>query len=689
MDMKSTKHQETISKMTLEQKFRFLTGVDSNATYDVPELGIAPMYCHDSPFGPRVPLSRNEYATQAASAFPNSSGNKEAVATAFPTGCALGATWNRSLLKEVGQAIGQEHKAYGVTALLGPAVNIKRHPLCGRNFEYFAEDPFLSGELGAAYVIGAQKNHIAACPKHYIANNQERGRFSVSSEMDERTMREIYLAPFERIVKKAAPWSIMCAYNRINGVYASESSFLLDDVLRKEWGFDGVIISDWGAVKNRAYSLKASIELCMPYQKEAFFQLQQAYAAGEITDEEIDGAVDRLLTLQDRTNESPVEPAIDFKKHHMLAVQAARESITLLKNDGTLPLQAEAVKRILIIGERADQPFIGGDGSSRVQNPAMLTTPLQEIRHILGQDADIDFWGESEINTFDHEVGVLEGKIAEAAKAADAVIIFANQDYSCTSETMDRNDIEIPPYQEHMIRAAHRVNAHVIVVLNTGSAISTYKWSPCAHAILVSWLGGQGMGRAVAETLFGLNNPSGKLAETFPKRLDDVLSLRDYPGDGYKTEYREKLMVGYRHFDTNNIEPEYPFGFGLSYTSFSYSDLEINGRTVSFLLKNTGCCAGAEIAQVYVSAPRCSWLSHPQKELKGFEKVYLRPQEEKRVVIALEKRDFQYWNPMLHDWVSEPGEYHIFVGSSSRTLLLSAPVYIKDEHKITFAASAE
>lgn len=683
------KHKELIEKMTLEQKFKFLTGVNSNATYSMPDLGIDEMRCHDSPFGPRIKTFYDDYAKQTRSAFPNNDGGDEAVSTAFPTGSAMGATWNTELIKEVGSAIGNEHKAYGVNALLGPALNIKRHPLCGRNFEYFSEDPVLSGELGAAYVSGAQENGVAACPKHFIANNQERGRFSVSSEMDERTMREIYLLPFEKIVKKSNPWSIMCAYNRINGVYASESKLLLNDILRDEWGFDGVVISDWCAVKNRAYSLLASIELCMPYQEEAYGQLEEAYNKGDITKEDIDSAVDRLLTFYDRTKEKPATPEIDFEAHHEIALKAAREAITMIKNNGALPLNKKEVKRLLVVGERAKAPFIGGDGSSRVKNPPVVNTPLEELEKLLGEKAEIEFLGDKEINQYDNEIGYMEGGIAEKAAKADAVIVFANQDFSCTSETMDRSDIELPPYQEHVIRVAHRVNSKVIVVLNVGSAISTYKWNRCADAILVSWLSGQAMGRAIAETIFGDNNPSGKLSETFPSRLSDVLSLENYPGDGKKTVYREGLLVGYRHFDTNRIEPEYEFGFGLSYTSFEYSDIELNGLDVSFTVKNTGGVYGGETAELYIASPSESWLSHPKKELKGFSKVFLQPGEEKRITISLEKRDFMYWNPMLHDWVAEPGEYTIFVGESSRKLPLSVKVNIKDEHMLTFDPSEE
>lgn len=677
-------HREIIEKLSMEEKFRFLTGIDVNATYPLNGVDVKSMRCHDGPFGVRMPVEKNEYAGRVRSAFPNCSDGEEAVATAFPTGCAMGATWNRNLVRRLGEAIGKEHKAYGVNVMLGPSVNIKRHPLCGRNFEYFSEDPVLSGELGAAYVEGVQANEIAACPKHYMGNNQERGRFSVSSEMDERTMRELYLFPFERIVRKSHPWSIMCSYNRVNGVYASESRFLMDEILRGEWGFDGVIVSDWGSVKERANSLRASVELCMPYQEEAFGQLKQAFEGGDITEEMIDGAVDRLLSLYDRTS-APSKDNIDFEGHHRLALEAALESVTMLKNEGALPLDAGGIKRIMVIGQTAVSPYVGGDGSSRVKNPPYKSTPLEEIRKIT--EAEIDFWGDERLNTYDNEIGIMETRVLEAAAESDVILIFASQDYSCYSETMDRNQIELEPYMEHTIRTASRVGKKVIVILNTGSAISTWKWRHYADGILVSWLGGQGMGQAVAETLFGMNNPSGKLAETFPKRLEDVLSLRYYPGDFRKTVYDEKLLVGYRHFDKNSVEPDYEFGFGLSYTTFEYSNLEIRGREVAFTLGNMGQTAGKETAQLYLGAPAGSWLSHPVKELKAFEKVELQPGEEKRVVITLEEHDFEFYNIMLHRWVAENGDYQVLVGGSSRNLPLRGEIAWKEDLPYTFVSN--
>lgn len=679
-------HKQIIEKLSLEEKLHFLTGMDVNQTCPLPEAGIQSMKCYDGPYGLKMPLGGDENAEKIRSAFPACMGGKDVVSTAFPNGCALGATWNRELVKEVGAALGNEDRAYGVNVALGPSVNIKRHPLCGRNFEYFSEDPVISGELGAAYVEGIQENGVAACPKHYIANNQERGRFSVSSEMDERTMREIYLKPFETIVKKSAPWSMMCSYNRVNGIYASESKYLMDDILRGEWGFEGVIVSDWGAVHERAYSLKASVELCMPYQKEAFGQLMTAYEKGDITEEMIDGAVDRMLTLYDRTHHED-ETVIDFEKHHETALAAAREAVTLLKNENNaLPFDAKTMKRIMVLGETAVHPYFGGDGSSRVKNPPHKETPLDEMKRIAGSDVEFDFWGDDRLNTYDNEIGIMEGSVYRAMMKSDAVVIFASQDYSCYSETMDRNHIEIEPYLEHTIRIADMAGKRAVVVLNVGSAVSTWKWKHYADAILVSWTAGQAMGTAVAETLFGINNPSGKLAETFPKNLSDVLSLNYYPGDFKKTVYDEKLLVGYRHFDTNHIEPDYEFGYGLSYTTFEYSDLEISNLEVAFTLKNTGNVAGKEVAELYLAAPKDSWLSHPEKELKAFEKVFLNPGEEKRIVFTLKEEDFKSYNGMLHGWMAETGEYQVFVGASSRNLPLRGKISFEEKLPYTFSS---
>lgn len=682
--------EKLINEMTLEEKFHFLTGAGMNHAQSVERLGIATMRLHDGPFGLRMKAKdeKRGMVQKVRSAFPNSSGGEEVVSTAFPTGAAMGAAWDPELVYRIGEALGEELRTYGIQAILGPAMNLKRHPLCGRNFEYFSEDPELTQELAEAYVKGVQSKKVAACPKHFALNNQERGRFTVSSEADERTMRELYLRPFEKVVKNANPWSIMCSYNRINGILASEHHQLMQEILRDEWGFDGIIVSDWGAVRNRAYSLLASIELCMPYQEEAFGQLQEAYDKHTIDDEVVNEAVRHLLRFYERTMTDREQMVCDFEQHHELALQAARESVVLLKNEKhALPIRENTVKKVLVLGETAVHPFIGGDGSSRVANPYRVDSPLEELKKCLGQETEVEFLGRSWLNTYDNEIGVMETKLWHKASEADCVIIFASQDYSNYSEAMDRNGIELDPYMEYVIGSCHRANKRVIVVLNVGSAVSTWKWKAYADAILVSWTGGQAMGRAIAETICGKNNPSGKLAETFPRRLQDAPAVEEYPGDGYKTVYHERMLIGYRHYDQMQIEPDYEFGFGLSYSSFSYQDIALEGDCLSFTVSNDSDLDGDEVAQVYVQFPDNSWTSHPVKELKAFQRVRLKAGEKRRVEIPVTEDFFIYYNVSLKKWAMEAGVYTILVGGSSGNLPLSvkreckAPEYITTEYK--------
>lgn len=681
-------YNQIIGEMTLEEKFHYLTGADVNAGYRLERFPIEVMRYHDGPFGLNLKAEDNSrkdtMESKVRSAFPNAVKGEEVPATAFPTGCAMGATWDEELIRQVGEALGEEYHAYGINAILGPAINIKRHPLCGRNFEYFSEDPYLSGKLGSAYVKGVQEKGVSACPKHYAANNQENGRYHVSSEVDERTLREIYYKPFEMVVKEAKPWSIMCAYNRLNGVYASEHKQLLNDILREEWGFDGIIISDWGSVKNRAYSLLASIEMCMPYQEEAYGQLEEAYNSGLINDEIIDEALMHLFKFYERTKSVYEESSCDFASHHKIAQEAARKSIVMLKNqNNALPLEREKIRKILVVGEGAVTPYIGGDGSSRVANPTKVDIPLEELKDILGEDVHVEFMGEDKVTAYKNPIGPMELELVNKASDSDAVIVFVNGNFASHSEAVDRNHIEIEPNLEASIRACRRVNKRIIVVLNIGSAMSTYKWESCADGILVSWLGGQGMGRAIAETLCGMNNPSGKLPETFPKCLGDVESLKNYPGDGRKVVYREQLMVGYRHFDTNQVEPNYPFGFGLSFSDFSYSDIALEDDKLTFSITNNSDIDGEEVAQVYLGFPSSSWNSHPAQELKAFKKVSVPAHETVRVEIRLADDAYTYYNVALDKWTVEEGTYTIKVGGSSRNLPLSVKKKIKQEEHIT------
>lgn len=681
-------YKTMINEMTTDEKFHYLTGADMNAGYKLERFPIERMRYHDGPFGLRMKVKdsggQRELEERIRSAFPSAVKGKEVVSTAFPTGCAMGASWDVDLIRRVGNALGEEFRAYGINAVLGPAMNIKRHPLCGRNFEYFSEDPYLTGKLAAAYVRGVQEKGVAACPKHFAVNNQENGRFWLSSEVDERTLREIYFRPFEMVVKEAKPWSIMCAYNRLNGVYASEHRQLLKEILREEWGFDGIVISDWGAVKNRAYSLLASVEMCMPYQEEAFGQLQEAYQEGVIDDEVIDGALERLFTFYDRTKGVYSPASCDFEKHHELAVEAEKKSIVLLKNeDHALPLDKEKIRKLLVIGEGAVKPYIGGDGSSRVANPARVDIPLEELKKILGEGICIDFMGTDKIDAYNNEIGPMETEIAEKASDSDAVLIFVNQNFACHSEAVDRSNIEIDPNLEHAVRVSSRVNDRVIVIMNVASAMSTWKWDFRVQGILVSWLGGQGMGRAVAETLCGLNNPSGKLPETFPRRLEDVEALKNYPGDGYKVAYKEQMMVGYRHFDTNHIPVNYAFGFGLSYSEFQYSNICLEGDRLAFDVSNASGRDGEEVAQVYVEFPENSWSGHPQKELRAFEKVFVPAHSSVKVSVALSEDFFAFYHTAFRKWMVEEGIYRIRVGGSSVHLPLAAEVKMEMKEYMT------
>ncbi len=681
-------YQKIISEMTLEEKFLYLTGVDMNSGYKLERFPVERMRYHDGPFGLRmkeVDNSRQDMMEQKIrSAFPNAVKGKEVPSTAFPTGCSMGATWDEKVIRRVGNALGEEYCAYGINGILGPAMNIKRHPMCGRNFEYFSEDPYLTGKLAGAYVTGVQEKGVGACPKHFAMNNQENGRQYVSSEADERTMREIYLRPFEIMTKEAKPWSIMCSYNRINGVYASEHKQLLQEILRGEWGFDGIVISDWGAVKNRAYSLLASIEMCMPYQEEALGQLQEAYEQGVIDDEIIDEALTRLFCYYERTKGVYQQSECDFQKHHELAVEAAEKSFVLLKNENhMLPLEKGKIRRLLVIGDGAVHPYIGGDGSSRVANPTQVDIPLEELEKELGENGVVEYMGLEKTDAYHNEIGPMENEIAERGSQADAVLVFVNQNFACHSEAVDRNTIEIPPNLEYAIRAARRVNDRVIVLLNTADAIATWKWEFCAGAILVTWLSGQGMGRAIVNTLFGRNNPSGKLPETFPKRLEDVKSLENYPGDEHKVVYEERMMVGYRHFDTNHIEPDYEFGFGLSYSEFRFRDLVQEGSQLTFAIENVSDVDGEEVAQVYVEFPWDSWNSHPLHELRAFQKVFVPAHTAREVTIELTEDAFTYYNPALQKWTVEEGVYKIYVGNSSRNLPLCVEKKIAQKEYLT------
>jgi beta-glucosidase len=671
-----------INRLSLEEKFALLTGRDSWRTVAVERLGIPAVVMADGPHGLRkttTDLNGRETTLQA---------------TSFPTAAAMAATWNPQLVGEVGRALGAECGALEVDILLGPGVNIKRTPLCGRNFEYFSEDPFLAGELAVAYVNGVQSQGVGTSLKHFATNNQEFDRFQISSEVDLRTLREIYLKPFETVVRKAQPWTVMCAYNRLNGIYCSENQFLLSRLLRKEWGFQGIVVSDWNAVHDRTKSLLAGLELEMPFSGDSMANLRYAYKNGLITAADLDGALERLLSLIDRavTARNRRVRKFDSTRHHALAKQAALEAITLLKNeDGILPIQRQFTKRIVVIGEFAVKPVIQGDGSSHVQ-PLTVDSPLECLRKLAGTEVEVTYFpvysaDKPLVNQLNHALA--------AVPSADRVIIFAGNRGGnmaegrdgIESEGYDRSSLALSPEMERTILQAAARNPNTVVVIQAGAAVAMSAWIAKVKAVVYAWYSGQAGGAALADLLFGVANPSGKIAETFPIEIADTPAAATYPGNGFASWYSEGIMVGYRYYDTFGKEVLFPFGFGLSYTTFAYSDLRITPTgvvsandpvTVSCRVKNTGAMEGKETVQLYIRDTTGKVL-RPDKELKAFAKIDLQPGEAKEVRFQLSQDAFAYFNTSLDRWHVASGTYRILIGASSRDIRLEGSVTLLAE----------
>jgi len=665
--------KEIISTLSIDEKLSLLIGKDTWNTVGIEEKGVPSICVSDGPHGLRKVCTDENGQTFT----------KEAVC--FPTASAVSATWNTELAKKVGQAIGEECAANDVDIILGPGTNIKRTPLCGRNFEYFSEDPVLAGELSAAYIEGVQSTGIGTSLKHFATNNQEYDRLHVSTEVDIRTLREIYLKPFEIAVKKAKPTTVMCAYNRLNGIYCSENKFLLNDILREEWGFDGFVVSDWGSVHDRVKSLKASLELQMPYDEKAFDALKRAYENGAITDEEIDSAVERLLNIVFRlyNNRNHRVKEYNLDAHHQLAKEVALEAVTLLKNEGNiLPIKKEAVKSIAVIGRFAKEPIIQGGGSAHV-NAVKTDNAFDRIMELAGSDIEIKY--NDLCTSWPNTSGINNiGEALNFANHSDMAIVFVGSPINDESEGYDRTSITLPSQIEDAILKIAAKNPNTVVVIQAGSAIDMSSWIDKVKGVVFAWFTGQAGGSAVAEILFGLSNPSGKIAETFPLNIEDTPSYVTYPGNGYASWYAEGLMVGYRYYDTYRKEVLFPFGHGLSYTTFEYKDLSIapdtaseeDEITVKLKIKNTGNMQGKETVQLYVRDTDCKVL-RPDKELKAFCKVDLKPGEEKEVEFKLDKSAFSYFNTSLNDWHVESGKFEILVGASSRDIRLKGNVYIQ------------
>lgn len=650
--------KKLVSEMTLEEKAGMCSGKDFWHTKSVERLGIPSVMVSDGPHGLRKQDLQGDHLGV----------NESIKAVCFPAGCATASSFDRELLKSMGEALGEECLAEDVAVLLGPGANIKRSPLCGRNFEYFSEDPYLASEIAASHIEGVQSRNVGTSLKHFLANNQENRRMSASSEIDERTLREIYLAAFEGAVKKAKPWTVMCSYNRINGVYASENRDMLTGVLREEWGFDGFTVSDWGAVNERAKGVQAGLDLEMPSSygiNDAL--IIQAVKEGALQEKELDTAVERILNIVFCYVEGRKSDVNwDMEEHHALSEKIASESMVLLKNEGILPLKKE--QKIAFIGEFAEKPRFQGGGSSHIN--CFKTVSAREA--VKGMDNIVYAKGyESKKDEISEELMAEAVKIAEEAEAA---VIFAGLPDSFESEGYDRTHMRLPDCQNYLIEKISEVQKNVIVVLHNGSPVEM-PWIDKVKAVLEVYLGGQAVGSAAVRVLFGEINPSGKLAETFPLRLEDNPSYLCYGGEKDKVLYQEGIFVGYRYYDKKNMEVLFPFGHGLSYTTFEYSDLSLSTDrlkegecvTVSVKITNTGSVFGKEAVQLYVQ-PEKSAVIRPVRELKGFEKVALEPGETKTVEFQLGKRAFAYYNTEIHDWYVESGEYVIQIGKSSRQL---------------------
>ncbi|NEW06979.1 glycosyl hydrolase [Paenibacillus sp. SYP-B3998] len=657
-----------LEKLTLKEKARLCAGADLWSTIAVERLGIPSLFMADGPNGIRK--EQNDVLLGGA-----------APATCFPTASALGSSWNTGLLHEIGRALGKECNRLGVDLLLGPGINMKRSPLCGRNFEYYSEDPFLSGELGAAFVTGVQSQKVGATLKHYACNNTEFERMTINSEVDERTLREIYLAAFERIVKKANPWAIMSAYNKVNGTYVSENNYLLNDILRNEWGFQGIVMSDWLAVNDRVNSVEAGLNLEMPGPADSSCeQIIEAVHAGRLDVSTLDNVVRNLLSVIESVSEPrKMDDEWNFDDHHLLAQQAAEECIVLLKNDRQiLPLDPKQIASIAVVGKFALSPLYQGEGSAKV-NPTRLDVPLEELRNIVGSGSDLQFaQGYLEEDEPNEELLIAAVSLA---KEAEVALLFVGIPQG---EACDRTHIDLPANQINLIKAVAAVQSNCVVIINAGSAVGMDAWIEAVPVVVDAWMPGQAGGGAVAKILFGLTNPSGKLSETFPVKLSDNPSYLNFPGENGKTLYGEGLFIGYRYYDKKEIEPLFPFGHGLSYTSFEYTNLTCDRKqlkdsdplTVTIDITNTGDCPGMEIVQLYIHDQACRWV-RPEKELKSFAKVALDTGVTKTVSFVLNPRDFCYYDSALKMWTTDTGYFTIMVGSSSRDIRLSVDMYME------------
>lgn len=661
------KYQDIISKLTLQEKINLCTGKDFWHMNGVSRLGIPSICLTDGPHGLRKKIE-------------NSSGmslNTSVPTTCFPTAATTASSWDPALLYEMGQALGEECLQEKVSVILGPGVNMKRSPLCGRNFEYFSEDPVLAGEVAAGLINGIQSKGVGTSLKHFAANSQETRRMKIDSVVDERTLREIYLTAFEIAVKKAQPWTVMNCYNRVNGVYGADNHWLQTKVLRDEWGFKGLVVSDWGAVNDRVKGIKAGNDLEMPtsggYNSG---KLYDAVLSGELDEADLDVAVDRVLDLIFKSKETLCDYTYDKQAHHEVARKVAAGSMVLMKNDDDI-LPVSKDKKIAIIGELARTPRYQGAGSSHIC-PTKLDNAFDEFI----EAGYTPLYAPGYSCKSDKPNYALIADAVAVAEKCDTVLLFVGLTDEYEAEGYDRDHMDLPASHNELIDAVCAVNPNTAVVLFGGSPV-TLPWLSKVKGLLNAYLGGQAGGSAIVDIVSGKVNPSGKLAETYPYALSDTPAYNNFPGTVKTVEYRESVYIGYRYYDTANKDVQFPFGYGLSYTKFEYSDIKLSKKSikdtdtlnVSFKIKNVGSVAGAEVAQVYVSDKE-STIFRPKKELKGFTKVFLEAGEEKTVSVELDKRAFAYYNININDWHVESGDFDILVGASSKDIRLTATVKV-------------
>ena len=650
-----------LKELTLEEKCALLSGAETFKTRGMPEHGIPQIWLSDGPHGLRKQAGESDHLGL----------NPSVPATCFPTASAVANSWDAALGEEIGAALGEEAAAQEVSVVLGPGLNMKRNPLCGRSFEYFSEDPYLAGKLAAGYIRGIQSKGVAACPKHFAVNSQETRRMASDSIVDERTLREIYLTGFEIAVKEGHPRSIMSSYNLVNGTYANENKHLLMEILRGEWGFDGAVITDWGGSNDHALGVKNGSTLEMPAPGgDSVRELLAAVESGKISESDIDARLSELLPLVFDTkaalDAAPRE--FDAAAHHALARRAAEESLVLLKNEGAL-LPLAAGTKVAVIGDFAKNPRYQGAGSSMVnstQVDVLLDKLIDSELNVIGYQQGFDRHGKPD--------AALQKSACELATQADTVILCMGLDEIAESEGLDRSNLRLAQNQVDLLQAVAAVNPKIVVVLYSGSVVET-PWLDNCQALLYAALGGQAGAGAVADALTGKVNPCGKLAETWPLAYADVPSAADFATRRKTVEYREGLYIGYRYFTTAEKAVRFPFGYGMSYTTFAYSDMAADEQGVSLTVTNTGSVAGTEIVQLYV-AKKNSELFRPAKELKGFARVTLAPGEKQRITIMLDDKAFRFWNVKANRWEIEGGEYELLVGASVEDIRLCEKISV-------------